>query len=363
MVMTAPSTTMAVRIFEHGGPEVLTYDSYPLSEPGPHEVLVEVDTASVSRWDVKYRTGLPASLHLPGRAFFPLPQQLGREAAGVVAAVGTDVTGLKVGDHVVAATHPDDPSSREAARGLGNLSPGVELPGHQSLGAYAQYLVRDEGMWYRIGQQTDLEQAAVTLWPFSTAHRVLRDRLRANIGDTVLVLGAAGGMGQATLQLASRMGLRIIAATRNLAKGKALLALGADEVIDCSAAADARAAVLAFTAGHGVDHVIDYVGDHSLLRLALGLVRAGGTICVSTGEQDPAPLPVTGADFIRLELNLVGVRGARRNDALVALDLLERGLISTPIAARFPLAEAKAAHEYLDSAPDLVGRVVVKPWP
>lgn len=360
--MTVPSTTMAVRIFEHGGPEVLTYDRYPLPGPGPREVLVKVDTASVSRWDVKYRTGLPASMHLPGRAFFPLPQQLGREAAGTVVAVGAEVTRLRPGDHVVAATHPDDPGSREAARGLGNLSPGVALPGHQSLGSYAQYLVRDEHLWFRLSPETDLEQAAVTLWPFSTAHRVLHDRLRASIGDTLVVFGAAGGMGQATLQLAALMGLRVIAVTRNPAKRQALLDLGADEVVDCTVAQDARAAVLKVTSGHGVEHVIDYVGDHDLLRLALGLLHPGGTICVSTGEQNPAPLPVTGADFIRLELNLIGVRGARRNDARIALELLERGTIRTPIAARFPLSAIRAAHEYLENAPDLVGRIVVKPW-
>ena len=90
-------------------------------------------------------------------------------------------------------------------------------------------------------------------------------------------------------------------------------------------------------------------------------MRLGGTIVV-TSEQGQQPLPFRAADLIRLELNLLGIRGARMNDMLTVLKLLGEGRIKTRIAARFPLAKMGEAHTLLETAPDLVGRIVVLPW-
>lgn len=359
--MVVPTTTQAVRIFEHGSPDVLRFAEYPLEEPGPSDVVVRVAAASVSRWDVKYRTGLPPSSRLPGRRVFPLPQQLGREAAGVVVHVGADVTRFGVGDHVVGVVHPEAPHSVEVARGLGNLSTGVDLPGHQSFGGYAEYLVRDQAMWFALEPHVDLEQAAVTLWAFATAHRVVADRLDVGIGDRVLVLGASGGMGAATVALASMLGATVIAATRSPAKVDGLRDLGAHEVLVVGDVAQAGEQLATITRGAGLDHVIDYVGDVELLRWAVSQIGLGGKLVVSTGEAITGSLPLTVADFLRTELTVLGVRGARRRDALVVLDLLSRGRIHTPIAARFPLADAALAHRFLESNREAVGRVVLIP--
>ena len=110
---------------------------------------------------------------------------------------------FKPGDRVVGVTHPEDPDSIETARGLGNLSRNLAIPGHQAFGSYAQYLVRDERMWLPLPDGVDYEQAGVALWPFSSSHRVVHDRLKVRLCDTVLIAGASGGMGQATMQLAS----------------------------------------------------------------------------------------------------------------------------------------------------------------
>src|SRR5438552_18193673 len=88
--MSLPTTTMAVRVFEHGGRDKLIYDEYPLPELGEHDVLVKVHTASVSFYDVKYREGIAAA-----STGYKLPQQLGREAAGEVVAVGRAVQRFK----------------------------------------------------------------------------------------------------------------------------------------------------------------------------------------------------------------------------------------------------------------------------
>ncbi len=172
--MAIPTKTLAVRLFEYGGPEKLVLNEYDLPALGDRDVLVKNHAGSVSRWDVKYRAGDLARYQIPGRAAFPLPQQLGREAAGEVVATGSAVTRFKPGDRVIGVTHPEDPDSPESARGLGNLSRNLAIPGHQAMGSYAQYLVRDEAMWLPLPDGVDFEQAGVALWPFSSSHRVVR---------------------------------------------------------------------------------------------------------------------------------------------------------------------------------------------
>ena len=95
--MAIPTKTMAVRLFEYGGPDKLIFGEYDLPPLGSRDVLVQNFAGSVSRWDVKYRAGDLARYQLPGRAPFPLPQQLGREAAGEVIAVGGAVTRVQAG--------------------------------------------------------------------------------------------------------------------------------------------------------------------------------------------------------------------------------------------------------------------------
>lgn len=361
MSPTIPTKTFAVRLFEYGGPDKLIYGEYDLPPLGARDVLVKNFAGSVSRWDVKYRAGDLARYQLPGRAAFPLPQQLGREAAGAVVAVGDAVRRFKAGDGVIGVTHPEDPDSPETARGLGNLSRNLAIPGHQAFGSYAQYLVRDEAMWLPLPDGADYEQSGVALWPFSSSHRVVHDRLKVRQGDTVLIAGASGGMGQATTQLAKLAGARVIATTRHAAKATVLRELGVDAAVVTADAERARTEVLALTGGEGVDHAVDYTGSPDVLRFLGGVMRLGGSLVISS-EQGREPMPFLASDMTRLELNLLGIRGARINDMLSVLKLLGAGRIKTRIAARFPLAKVGDAHVLLENAPDLVGRIVVLPW-
>jgi len=359
--MAIPTKTKAVRLFEYGGPDKLIFGEYELPPLGGRDVLVKNFAGSVSRWDVKFRAGDLARYQLPGRSPFPLPQQLGREAAGEVVAAGSAVTRFKPGDRVIGVTHPEDPDAGETARGLGNLSRNLAIPGHQAFGSYAQYLVRDERMWLPLHDGVDYEQAGVALWPFSSSHRVVRDRLQVQFSDTVLIAGASGGMGQATMQLCRLTGARVIATTRHAGKAALLRELGADAAVVTTDAERARTEILAFTGGEGVDHAVDYTGSPELLRFLGSVMRLGGRLIISS-EQGREPMPFTAADMIRLELNLLGIRGARMNDMLAVLGLLAGHRISTRIAARFPLARVGEAHTLLETSPDLVGRIVVLPW-
>jgi putative oxidoreductase len=361
-------TMKAVRLFEFGGPDKLVYGDYPMPQLGPGDVLVKVIATSVSRWDLKYRSGEVHEFYgkatghhggIHGRRAFPMPMQLGRDTAGEVAAVGASVTALKPGDRVLGLTNPENTLTRASIRGLGNLSGGVDLPGHTMFGGYAQFVARPETYWMKVRDDLDLDQGAVAMWPCATAHRIIADRLNVRMNDNVLITGAAGGMGTATIKLAKLAGATVIATTRYPAKEGKLKRAGADVVID-SSRADAAQAIRILTNGEGVDAAVEYTGAPALMRLCIDALRLGGTFCPVGGELTELPLRVI--DMVSKELNVHGIRGATRNDQRIVAELLEKGQLAMPIHAVLSLARAAAAHAMLESADDLVGRIVLHPW-
>ncbi len=362
------TTMKAVRLFEFGGPDKLVYGDHPLPEVGPGDVLVKVLATSVSRWDVKYRSGEVHEFYgkatghhggIHGRRAFPMPMQLGRDVGGEVAAVGSKVRELKTGDRVVGLVHPENPRSLAAMRGLGNLSTGVELPGHTMFGGYAQYVARPEDYWIKVSAGLDLDQAAASMWACATAHHVLAARLDARLNDTVLITGAAGGMGTATMLLAKLAGCTVIATTRFRQKAEALKRCGADLVVD-TGGSDALQAIRAFTGGEGVDGAVEYTGATELMRLCIDSMRLGGTFCPVGGEMKEIPLRVV--DMVSKELNVHGVRASTRNDQRIVVELMEKGRIEMPIHAVLPLSKVGEAHTMLERGDDLVGRIVLHPW-
>ena len=361
-------TMKAVRLYEFGGPEKLVWGEHPLPQHGPGDVLVKVLATSVSRWDVKYRsgevhefygkaTGHRGAIH--DRPPFPMPMQLGRDVAGEVAAVGDDVSALKPGDRVLGVTHPENPRSLATMRGLGNLSGGVDLPGHTMFGGYAQFVARPESYWIKTQDDLDPDQGAAAMWPCATAHRIVVSRLALRPNDNVLITGASGGMGTATTQLAKLAGATVIAATRYCGKEAKLRREGADHVVDVSRT-DAVTTIRELTRGEGVDAAVDYAGAPALIRLCIDALRLGGTFCPVGGELSAIPLRVV--DMVSKELNVVGIRGAKLNDQRVVAELLEKGRITMPIHAVLPLAQAARAHAMLETSEDLVGRIVLRPW-
>jgi NADPH:quinone reductase-like Zn-dependent oxidoreductase len=361
-------TMKAVRLFEFGGPDKLVYGDYPLPEVGSTDVLVKVLATSVSRWDIKYRTGEVHEFYgkstghhggIHGRRTFPMPMQLGRDVAGEVAAVGASVTSLAPGDRVIGMTNPENPQSLASIRGLGNLSGGVDLPGHTMFGGYAQFVARPENYWIKARQDLDVDQAAAAMWPCATAHRIITGRLNTRINDSILVTGASGGMGTATMLLAKLAGATVIATTRHSDKAAKLKREGADVVV-VGSGDDAVKAIRAATGGEGVDAAVEYTGATELMRLCIDALRLGGTFCPVGGELRDIPLRVV--DMVSKELNVHGIRGATRNDQRVVAELVEKGRVRMPIHAVLPLAKAGEAHAMLEAGKDLVGRIVLRPW-
>jgi NADPH:quinone reductase-like Zn-dependent oxidoreductase len=358
----------AVRLYEFGGPDKLVYEDQPLPDVGRGDVLVKVIATSVSRWDIKYRigevhefygkaTGHAGAIH--GRKPFPMPMQLGRDVAGEVAAAGDGVTTLKPGDRVIGLVHPENPLSVNAIRGLGNLSTGVDLPGHTMFGGYAQFVARPEGFWIKASARLDCDQAAAAMWACATAHHIVATRLNTRVNDIVLVTGASGGMGTATMALAKLAGSTVIATTRHAGKAAKLREAGADLVVDTTRS-DALSLIREFTGGEGVDGAVEFTGETALMRLCIDAMRHGGTVCPVGGELKEVPLRVV--DLVSKELNVRGVRASTRNDQRIVAELLEKGRLAVPIHTVLPLTRVGEAHAMLERGDDLVGRIVLHPW-
>jgi NADPH:quinone reductase-like Zn-dependent oxidoreductase len=271
---------------------------------------------------------------------------------------GSEVAGFKAGDRVVGLVHPENPASVNAIRGLGNLSTGVDLPGHTMFGGYAQYVARPQHYWIKI-RKLSYDQAAAAMWACSTAHHIVATRLNVRMNDNVLITGASGGMGTATLQLVRLAGGLPIATTRSAAKLELLRSAGAEFAVDSSAPEAARV-IREFTHGEGVDGAAEFTGAPALMRLCIDAMRFGGTFCPVAGEMNEVPLRVI--DLVSRELNVHGVRASTRNDQRIVVELLEKGRIVVPIHATLPLSQVAAAHRQLEAGDNLLGRIVLHPW-
>ncbi|WLW58113.1 NADP-dependent oxidoreductase [Streptomyces sp. YU58] len=333
-----PTQTMrAVRLHEHGGPEVLRYEEVPVPEAGPGEVLVRVHAVGVNPPDRYLRDGLT---RVPGKAesTVGLPVIPGTDVSGVVAAVAADVDGLAVGDEVF---------------GL------LRFPGFDG-SAYAEYVAAPASDLARKPAGIDHVRAAgapmagLTAWqflielghdhpsPFQPApHRPTA----LGTDTTVLVNGAAGGVGHFALQLAKWKGARVIAVASG-AHHSFLRELGADQVIDYTRS---RPEDLV----RDVDLVVDTVGGPDSRRFLRTLKRGGSHFPVFPGdfdEDETAKLGVT-----------VSITQVRSNGAQLAElgRLLDTGTVRVAIDSTFPLAEARAAHERA-SRGHVQGKIVLK---
>lgn len=230
----------AVVCKELGPPETLVVDEVPDPEVKPGTVLVDVEAAGVN---------FPDALIIEGRYQFKPdpPFVLGAEASGVVREVGEGVERVRPGDRVIA------------------------FPG--SVGAFAERVAVAEGATWPIPDEVGYPEAAGLTLTYATTHYALRDRGNLREGETLLVLGAAGGTGSSALQLGKVMGARVIAAASSPEKLEFCRANGADETIDYTTE-DLRDRLVELTDGRGVDVVYDPVGgdyaEVALRRMAWG---------------------------------------------------------------------------------------------
>jgi NADPH:quinone reductase-like Zn-dependent oxidoreductase len=308
------AAVLAARIHRFGAPEVIVCEEVAPPVPTAGELLVRIGAAGVGPWDGWVRAGrspLPQTL----------PLTLGADIAGRVEAVGADARGFAVGDAVF---------------GVGNA---------QLTGGYAEYSAASVSMMAPKPRTLDDFQAASLPVAAVTAQQMLFERALLRRGQRVVVHGAAGGVGRCAIQLARRRGLHVIAGAA-AADRDALLALGADEVIDASALPIEQAI-------SPVDAVLDLVGG-AVQERSFAMLKPDGILVSAVSAPDQARAERHG---VRATFSLVDIN----TPCLMRLAAMaDAGDLAGFVGAVLPLTAARAAHEMLDAArPRAHGRIVL----
>ena len=318
-----------------GPPSSLQLRELPSPVPGPKQVLVRTRVAAVN---------FPDALMVAGKYQFKpeFPFSPGGELSGEIIGVGSEVKHLQVGDRIVGIT---------------------------SFGAYAQEVVVDAANTIPLPadiSDEDLELAGSFVLTYGTSLHALKDRAQAQAGETLLVLGAGGGVGLAAVEIGKLLGMRVIAAASSAAKLAAARALGADETIDY-ASEDLRERIKALTGGRGVDVVYDPVGGDFAEPALRSVGWRGRYLVVGFAAGDIPKIP---ANLLLLKGSaLVGVFWGdfvRREPALNAENMgllfswLRERRIHPLISKRYPLSQAPHALDAL-LARQAIGKLVVLP--
>lgn len=311
--------SLAIRVHTTGGPEALTPDDIEVGEPSSGEVRLRHTAIGVNFIDTYFRSGLYKSA-LP---FIP-----GAEAAGVIEAVGEGVTGLKVGDRVAYAT---------------------------TTGAYAEHRLIAASQLVPVPEGISDEVAAAVLLKGLTAQFLLRRTFKVGPEHTILFHAAAGGVGLIAGQWARHLGATVIGTAGSPEKVELALKNGYDHVINYRTE-DFAARVLDLTKGRKVDVVYDSVGKDTF-EGSLDVIKPRG-LFVSFG-QSSGPIPPFDIGILNAKGSLFATRpsifgyNSERADLLSAaaelFDLIRQGVITVPVHQRFPLKDARAAHEALES--------------
>ena len=321
-----------IEISQPGGPEVLALAEREAPGAGAGELLIEVVAAGVNRPDVMQRRGLyPAP---PGASDLP-----GLEVAGVVAAVGAGVSGWQVGDRVCALTNG---------------------------GGYAEYVAAPAGQCLSVPDNLDLVAAAGLPETCFTVWTNVFDRGRLQPGESLLVHGGSSGIGTTAIQVASALGATVYATAGSETKCTACVELGAARAVNYREE-DFREVLDAVTGGAGVDVILDMVGGDYINR-NIQLAAVDGRI-VNIAYQGGFEATVNFVPVLlkRLTLTASTLR-PQSADAKAAIaaslrervwPLLQQGSFKPVIAATFPLAEASAAHELMESSRH-IGKIILQ---
>jgi NADPH:quinone reductase-like Zn-dependent oxidoreductase len=298
-----------------GGPEVLSIHRLPVPKPRAGQVLIAVHDAGIGVWEAAQRE------HPGKQAHFPLVR--GSDAAGVIAAVGPEVQGFKVGD---------------AVYGLVN-------------GSYAEYATAQAGKISHIPKGMDFVHASALAVSGLSALEGIDDVLELRPHETLIIHGASGAVGTLAIQLAKLRGVRVLA-TASTDDGLALLRrLGADAVVN-GRTGDIAAAARRF-APHGVDAVLGLAGGDALERCIDALRQDGrGRVAYLYG-MEPLPHPRFNIRMTLYSLIASPQEFARLDKAVEAAKL------EVPIGAEYPLADAAEAHRRL-AAGHLLGKIVLR---
>jgi NADPH:quinone reductase-like Zn-dependent oxidoreductase len=319
-VALGAQTMQAAAIDRAGGPEVITLHTLPVPEPAADAVLIAVHTAGVGVWDAGVR------LHPNEIKHSRFPLVLGTDGAGTVAAVGAQVHGFKVGDPVYSYSW-DNPQG----------------------GFYAEYVAVPARLVGHVPPGLSLRDAGAIATTGLTAIQGIDDALHVKSGQTLIIHGAAGGVGSLALQFAKLRGARVLATVSGEDEIALVKSLGADAVVD-GRHGDVTAAAREF-APAGVDAVLALAGGDALEH-AIDALKKGGRVAYPSGVH-PVPAAREGLSIMRYD----AIAGPKEFERLNAA--IEAMKFQVPIAAQFPLAEAAQAQERVEAG-HVPGKIVLQ---
>lgn len=326
----------------------LTYerdDTEPRA-PAAGEICIEVGACGVAHRDLIDRSGR--------MKFMALPIVQGHEFAGVVRAVGDGVTRFQVGDQV-GAMHRDHcgKCARCVEQETGHCGFATHVFGIIADGGYASHVVAPERAFYPLPDDMDLRHGAILNSTFGTAFRGINRFMKPGDGDTVLVVGANGGVGLAALQIARRQGAQAIAVVRHDDHIAFVTRMGANHVI----VDDGRGFHKQLPGGQ-VDVTLDCVGSPTL-NASLRATRLGGALAI-VGNVDDAPAQLNVGRLVVGDVRICGSSGASHTNMADLLALHDRSPFDFQIADTLPLSQADAAQRRLRKG-GLHGRLVLVP--
>lgn len=320
----------AIQVAQPGGPEVLTLVDLPVPAPKPNEAVVKLEASGVNFIDVYFREGrYPAQL----------PFINGQEGAGLVTAAGTDVTNLKAGDRVAYTS---------------------------SLGSYAEYAAVPAARLVKIPDALGFEQAAAAMLQGMTAHYLLFSAYKLQRDETALVHAAAGGVGLLLVQMAKKIGARVIATAGTEEKAQLARDAGADECIVYTQT-DFEAETRRLTEDKGVLVVYDGVGKATFDK-DLNVLRPRGYLVLFGGASGAVPpfdlikLSQKGSLFVTRPTlaHYTATREELEWRANEVLQMIVDGDLKLRIHQVYPLSDAAQAHRDLEGR-KTTGKLLLKP--
>jgi NADPH:quinone reductase-like Zn-dependent oxidoreductase len=339
----------AVLFHQHGGPEVLEYTDFPSPEPKSGQALIRLYAAALNRVDVFVRNGWPG-LKLE------LPHINGADGAGVVIALSATQTkrsndvsesetrGLETGDHVVINANLGCGECEFCLDGKDNMCRDWHLLGETVRGTYAEYVSLPIKQLYRLPNDFDFHKATAAALVYQTAWHSLVTRGKLQRGETVLIVGAGGGVNTASIQIAKFIGAQVVVVGSDSKKLELAESLGADILIDRSKEQDWSKAVFLATNKRGVDVVVDNVGT-TFMQSLRALRKCGRLLTV--GNSGGPRFEIDNRYMFAKHLSIIGSTMSTLSEFKEVMDLIVAGKLQPVIDKTFPLKEAARAQERL----------------
>lgn len=337
----------AMMFTRFGGPEVFSCQEISRPTPAPDQMLIRVGACGICGHDLLNRAG-----HFPKTQ---LPAVLGHEIAGTVVEIGSDIKRFKVGDRVAVMQRIPCGQCSHCRSNRANICiSGAGFYGEQLSGGYGEFVLASERNAVILPSSIPLRIACILSCAIGTGLHALR-RASLEIGQTVVITGASGGVGIHTVGLARLLGLRPVAISSSKAKAEQLFAAGATDVV-ISPDMSFHRQVRDVTGGEGADGVIEITGKPSFSSSARCL-KAGGKM-VLVGNVDPGDVALNPALAVLREIDFLGSSHATLLDLKDVVELVADNKI-TPLINKFlPLSQVAIAHELIEGRKS-VGRVVL----